>query len=89
MAYKIPKSKTTSYRTTPYNENELASFGKEKGLSYEESLIYAKFMKRRFPQEHSISSMEKWAERFKTKHPENYMDSQSLKIYKEVKAILD
>jgi len=88
MAYKIPKPKKISYRTEPYNEDELASFGRKEGLSYDESLLFAKFMKRRFPQEKHSSYVAEWIERFKSGHPESYMDSESTKIYNEVKEVL-
>lgn len=88
MAYKIPHSKKISYLKEPYNEDELALFGRKEGLSYEQSLTFAKFIKRRFPQERSSAYIEEWAERFKSGNPERYMDSESLKIYKEVKEVL-
>lgn len=88
MAYNIKNPKEISYRKNPYNEDELASFGRVKGLSYEQSLLFAKFMKRRFPREWDSDYVEEWADRFKSGSPESYMDSKSLKIYKEVKEVL-
>ena len=88
MAYKIPHSKKISYLKEPYNEDELASFGRKEGLSYSESLTFAKFIKRRFPHERSSTYIEEWAERFKRGNPEGYMDSESLEVYKEIKEVL-
>ena len=86
MAYKIKNKKEVSYYKI-YNENELISWAKSEGLSYSQSLNFAKFMKRRFPTEKSPAYIEEWITRFKTGNPERYMDSHSLKVYKEIKML--
>jgi len=49
-----------------------------------------KFFKKRFPYKDIIFEIEcgyfgEWIERFMSGHPENYMDEESLKLWKELK----
>jgi hypothetical protein len=53
-------------------------------------LMTEKFFKRRFPEKDIQSEIDcgyfgEWVERFKSKHPEEFMDEESLKIWEEIK----
>jgi hypothetical protein len=51
--------------------------------------VFVEFFSKRFPDESDniLSYVSEWAERFNTGSPERYMDSQSLRIYEEVRTI--
>ena len=49
--------------------------------------VFIAFLSKRFPDESDNikSYFREWATRFNSGHPENYMDMESLKVYREVR----
>jgi hypothetical protein len=73
MAYKIPKI---------FSEKDYVKLAKKEGV--DNPILFAKFMKERFPEERHISYVLEWVGRFKTGSPQGYMDSHSLSIYQKL-----
>jgi len=67
-------------------KEKIEEIGKQVGLTDDVLNVFVEFFSRRFPNEDDriTSYVAEWADRFKSGHPENYMDGQSKAIYDEV-----
>lgn len=61
----------------------IRKIGKQQGVK--NLSLFVRFFSRRFPRESNniLSYVTEWADRFNTTNPEVYMDTDSLRIYRE------
>lgn len=88
MAYPIPK-KSSGFKDKPFELKDYYEVGKENGLNTHDSIIFAEFMRRRFPDEKSNAYVKEWAKRFKSGNPESYMDEESKSAYLKAREKFD
>ena len=75
-----------AYEVLKMEHEKILQAGKEAGLSHSQNIVFMMFFQQRFPQESNtfMGYVQEWAQRFKRGNPEEYMDTESVKIYNQV-----
>jgi hypothetical protein len=69
-----------------FEEKDYIKLAKKEGV--DNPILFAKFMKERFPEERHLSYVLEWVGRFKSGYPQGYMDSHSKAIYDKLKKVI-